>query len=390
MNISKRLGRIKPSATMAMNTKALELKSQGVSVVSLAVGEPDFPTPERVRHATAQAMDEGFTRYTPVAGIPELRQAVTSYYKSVYGCTTSPEQVIVTNGGKQALYNLFMSLLDPGDEVLIPTPYWVSYPDMVILADGVPVFVPTALEDDYLVTPEDLEPLVTSKTRMVIINNPSNPTGCQYNQKQIDALAVWAMDRNIFIVADEVYDQLTYPPAEPATFAGWFEHAPDKICLINAVSKTFAMTGWRVGYAVTHPDLVKAMVKIQGQSTSGVCSIAQKGAVAALDGHWESLDNMRDTFRRRRDTAMSVIRSWDGVRCPLPKGAFYLFPDVTPYIGKQTPDSTTLCTRILEQARVALVPGAAFGADTSFRISFALSESVLVDALEKIGRVLKA
>ena len=389
MRISLRLSRIKPSATLAMNVKAQELKAQGKAVISLAVGEPDFPTPAHVKDAAKAALDANFTRYTPVPGIPELRDAVGGYFGNFYGVTPAREAVIVSNGGKQVLYNLFCALLNPGEEVLIPAPYWVSYPDMTILAGGTPIPVPTNPEDDFLVSVEALEKARTPGTRVLVLNSPSNPTGCCYTREQLDAIMEWAMARGIFVISDEIYDQLVYAPAQAASCIGWWEKHPEQVAVVNGLAKSFAMTGWRIGYCVAHPDLIKAQSKIQGQSTSNVCSFAQKGAVAALTGGFECVAEMRTAFQRRRDLAMEVVSTWEGVRCPNPGGAFYLFPDVSAIYDSRTPDSATLCARILEEALVALVPGSAFGDDRCIRFSYAVDDETLVKALEAVGRVIK-
>lgn len=388
MNISDRLTRIKPSATLAVNAKALELKARGIEVVSLAVGEPDFGTPAHICEAAKKAIDEGFTRYTPVPGIPALREAVAGYFKRNYGVEAPAEATIVTNGGKQALYNLFQALLNPGDEVLIPAPYWVSYPAMVQLAEGVPVLVPSPAERGFKISPEDLEAHRTSKTRILLLNSPSNPTGACYTRAEMDALMQWAMDHDIFVVADEIYDRLVYAPNEPVSVCNWWERFPDKVAVVNGLAKTFAMTGWRVGYALAHPDLIKAMGKMQGQSTSNICSISQKAALAALTGPYDSVDTMRDAFMRRRDIAHGIISAWPDVLCPKPEGAFYLFADVHRHYDARTPDSATLCTRILEETQVAVVPGSAFGDDRCIRLSYAVGDDVLKNALSRIAKVL--
>ncbi|NLW80246.1 MAG: pyridoxal phosphate-dependent aminotransferase [Desulfovibrionales bacterium] len=385
MKLAQRITRIKPSATLTINTKAQELRAAGRQIISLAVGEPDFRTPEHVCEAARVAMQQGFTRYTPVPGITELRTAVAGYFASFYGVNAGMNDVVVTNGGKQSLYNLLQVLLDPGDEVIIPAPYWVSYPAMVELADGVSVFVPTEPENNFLVSVEQLDAACTARTRCLILNTPSNPTGCHYSQTQLDAIATWAVDKGIFVIADEIYDRLVYAPAQPASLSPWWEGHPESFAVVNGLAKSFAMTGWRVGYTLAHADLIKAMTKIQGQSTSNVCSIAQKAALAALTGGWECLDVMREAFVRRRNLGLSMVRDWGNVVCPEPAGAFYLFPQVDWYYTAEVPDSTALCTYLLDQAGVALVPGAAFGDDRCIRISYALDDTTLAHALERIG-----
>lgn len=388
MRISDRLSQLKPSATLAVNAKALELKAKGVQVISLAVGEPDFPTPSHVCEAAKKAIDEGFTRYTQVPGIPELRTAVCGYFATNYGVEAPMESAIVTNGGKQALYNLFQALLNPGDEVLVPAPYWVSYPAMIELAGGVPVPVLASPEAGFLVTVEQLEAATTPATRMLVMNSPSNPTGACYSPAQMNAIMEWAMARNIFVVSDEIYDQLVYAPAERVSLAPWWQKHPEKVAVVNGLAKSFAMTGWRVGYVLGHPDLIKALGKIQGQSTSNICSIAQKAALAALTGPMDYVQQMLTAFHRRRDMAYDIVSSWPDVVCPKPDGAFYLFADIHRHYNAAMPDSAAACTRLLEEAQVALIPGSAFGDDKCIRFSYAVADDVLASALEKVGKVL--
>jgi len=384
-----RLSCIKPSATLAMSAKAKDMKAAGRRVLDLAAGEPDFPTPAHVKDAAKAALDADFTRYTAVPGIPEARAAVAGYFKRFYGVTAPAEAAIITNGGKQALYNLIQAYVNPGDEVLIPAPYWVSYPDMVRLAGAEPAFAPTSAENGFKITVEALEKARTPKTTMLIVNSPSNPTGCHHTQEELDAIATWAFSRGVFVLSDEIYDQLVYPPAQPASMAGWWEKRPEMTAIVNGLAKSFSMTGWRVGYALAHPDLVKAMSKLQGQSTSNVCSFVQKAAVAALDGPFEAVESMRRAFRRRRDLALSIIATWDRALCPTPQGAFYLFPDLSGYFTAAVPDSTALCARIMEATGVVTVPGAAFGDDACLRLSYATDEGSLTEALTLMGGVLK-
>ena len=388
MRISDRLKKLKPSATLAVNAKAQELKAQGREIVSLAVGEPDFGTPEHVCLAAKKAIDEGFTRYTPVPGIPDLRAAIAGYYGQFYGVCAKGENTMASTGGKQVLYNLLMALINPGDEVLIPAPYWVSYPPMVELAGGVPVIVPTTPESGFLASVRDLEDNCSPRTTVLMLNTPSNPTGCHYDQAALDEIARWARSKGIFIISDEVYDRLVFEPAKPSTLSGLWQRHPESVAVVGALSKSFCMTGWRVGWLLAHPDLVKACSKIQGQSTSNINSIAQKAAIAALTGPWDLVEQMKTAFVRRRDLALSIIRSWPGVTCPTPDGAFYLFPVLESYYNDQAKDSATLCTRFLEEAGVALVPGSAFGDDRCVRFSYAVADEVLESALAKVGKVL--
>ena len=388
MRISRKLSSIKPSATLAISGKAMELRAQGREIISLSVGEPDFPTPRHIREAAKLAIDEGFTRYTQVPGIPELRAAVAGYFATHYGVHAEPEATIVTNGGKQSLYNILQALLDPGDKVLIPAPYWVSYPAMVQLADGLPVTVPSTADNGFKITVEDLDRAWTPEVRAMFLNSPSNPTGAHYSQLEMDALADWALARDVFIIADEIYDQLVYSPATPAGLAPFWKRHPENVAVCNGLAKSFAMTGWRVGFTLAHPDLVKVMSKVQGQSTSNICSIAQKAAVAALTGPMDEVERMREAFARRRDLVLDIIGSWPGVVCPKPDGAFYVFPDVSSLYTEAMPDSTATCTVLLDEAGVAAVPGAAFGDDRCVRFSYALDDQTLVTALEKVGKTI--
>ena len=388
MKISERLVRLKPSATLSINAKTQELRAQGREVVSLAVGEPDFKTPRHIRDAAKKALDDGYTRYTPVPGVPALREAIAGYFKKFYNVDATLENTIASMGGKQALYNMFMALIDPGDEVLVPVPYWVSYPAMIDLAQGVFVPVPTSPENDFLVQIEDLEARLTPKTKVLLVNTPSNPTGCHYSQDKLTALAEWAVSKGLFVISDEVYDRLVYPPASPSTLSRFWQENKESVAVVNALSKSFCMTGFRLGYTLAHPDLVKAMTKIQSQSTSNVNSIAQMAGIAAFNGSWEIVERMNDAFERRRDIVLEVFSTWPGVTCPKPDGAFYAFPVMEAFYNDKTPDSTSLCTKILEEAGVALVPGAAFGDDRCIRFSYAVDEAVLKKCLDKITAVL--
>lgn len=390
MKLADRLSRFQPSATLAVNARTLELKARGIAVTSLAVGEPDFPTPDHIKKAAKRAIDGDFSHYTPVEGIAELRQAVCGYYQRVYGVQAKPENVMVTNGGKQSLFNLFMALLNPGDEVLIPTPYWTSYPDMVLLAGGAPVSVPSPSGRGFRITPADLDRALTPRSRVLVLNSPSNPTGVAYTADELEALLRWALEHDIFVLADEIYDQLVYPPARAASASPWWEKHPDRLAVLNGLSKAFAMTGWRVGYTLADAALVKELSKIQGQATSNICSIAQKAGVEALNASYACVDDMRQAFRRRRDMAHQEISSWPGVVCPKPEGAFYLFPDVSALFTPERPDASALCTLLLEKARVAVMPGEAFGDPHCIRLSYAVSDETLMDALSRIRRVLFA
>lgn len=387
MKLAQRLNRVKPSATLAINAKTLELKSKGVPVVSLAVGEPDFNTPEHIEEAGKKAIDAHFTRYTDVGGIKELKEGVCTYYERAYNAHVKSENVIISNGGKQSLYNLLLCLLDEGDEVLIPVPYWTSYPDMVMLVGAEPVYVPSDSSRNFRIDTSDLEKVCTEKSKVLMLNSPSNPSGVTYTADELEAIIMWAVERDIFVIADEVYDQLVYD-IEPVSAVSLWEKYPENIAISNALSKSFAMTGWRVGFTVAHPKLVKEMVKLQGQTTSNICSVAQKVAVAALTGSYECMEPMKEAFKRRRDLAHAEISSWEGVICPKPEGAFYLFPDVSALFNEKMPDASSLCTYLLEEAKVALMPGEAFGDSKCIRISYAVSDEVLKECLTAIKTAL--
>lgn len=388
MKFSDKFAHVQPSATLAVNAKALELRAQGINIASLAVGEPDFPTPPHICQAAKDAIDAGFTRYTAVPGIMELRKAVGGYFKRQYGVEVAAESVIISNGGKQTLYNVVQALLNPGDEVIIPAPYWVSYPDMVTLAGAVPVPALASVEAGFKVTPATLDAYVTPRTRMVIFNSPSNPTGALYTQVELDALMEWAISKGLFVISDEIYDQLVYD-GEAASAIGWWQRHPESVAVCNGVAKSFAMTGWRVGYSITAPALAKIISTLQGQCTSNVCSIAQKAALAALEGSYDCVAEMKKAFLRRRDLACNVIAGWSKAQCPKPGGAFYLFVDVHRYFRPGMANDVELSTLLLEKAHVAVVPGSAFGDAKCIRFSYAVADAVLVEALERIGKVLE-
>ena len=388
MQISDRLSSIKPSLTLSVNSRALELKAQGISVISLAVGEPDFPTPKHVCEAAKAAIDDNFCRYTAVPGIPELRKAAGAYFERNYGVPVPMESIVIGAGGKHCLYNFMQATLNPGDEVLVPAPYWLSYPDMVMLTGATPVPVLAGPEQGFKVTPAMLEAHTTDKTKLLILNSPSNPTGAVYTEAEFTAIMDWAIARGLFVLSDEIYDQLVFAPAKMTSAIGWFAKYPEQVAVLNGLSKSYAMTGWRVGFLAAHPTLIKKISAMQGHSTSNICSIAQKAGLAALTGNMECVDKMREAFVRRRDFAMKIIEGWPFAICPKPDGAFYLFLDVSKCYGGSVNNSTDLCTLLLAKAHVAVVPGAAFGDDKCIRFSYAVGDDVLKGALESIGKVL--
>ncbi|MBQ9536193.1 MAG: pyridoxal phosphate-dependent aminotransferase [Desulfovibrionaceae bacterium] len=388
MQIADRLQAIQPSLTLAINSQALALRQQGIAVTSLAVGEPDFPTPAHVCQAAKAAIDANFCRYTQVPGIPELRTACGNYFQRVHNVSVPMESIVVGAGGKHCLYNFFQTTLNPGDEVLIPTPYWLSYPDMVQLAGATPVFVTASAKENFKVTPKMLEAACTPKTKLLILNSPSNPTGAVFSPSEFTQIMDWALSAKIFVLADEIYEQLIFPPAKSLSAINWFAKDPTSVAVLNGLSKSFAMTGWRVGFLAAHPDLIKKISAMQGHSTSNICSIAQKAALAALEGSFDCVAEMRKAFQERRDLGLKIINSWPFAVCPKPDGAFYFFVDVHACYKGAIHNSTELCSHLLEKAHVAVVPGAAFGDDNCIRFSYAVAPDVLQDALTKVGEVL--
>ena len=388
MQISDRLKSIQPSLTLAVNSKALELRAKGVDIISLAVGEPDFPTPKHICEAAKKAIDENFCRYTQVPGIPELRKAAGDYFAREHKVPVAPESIVIGAGGKHCIYNFLQAFLNNGDEVLIPAPYWLSYPDMVQLAGGVPVLVKAGAEQNFKVSCEMLDRAVSPKTKLLILNSPSNPTGAVYSQEEFSKIMDWALARGLFVLSDEIYEQLVYTGSQSPSAVTWFAKKPEQVAILNGLSKSFAMTGWRVGFLCAHPDLIKKISAMQGHSTSNICSIAQKAALAALTGPMDCVYAMREAFQRRRDLAYATVANWPGIVCPKPDGAFYLFCDVHSVYGERVHNSTELCTYLLEEAHVALVPGAAFGDDTCIRFSYAVADDVLQRALAQVGKAL--
>ena len=382
--INEKAKTLRQGAIRAMFDKASTMDN----VISMGIGEPDMATPELVCRAGNEALEKGITHYTPNAGTPALRRAIAEK-SNLKGVGYDPAtEIIITNGGMGALSLLFLVLLNPGDEVLVPAPYWLSYPDMVMLTGATPVPVLAGPEQGFKVTPAMLEAHTTDKTRLLILNSPSNPTGAVYTEAEFTAIMDWAIARGLFVLSDEIYDQLVFAPAKMTSAIGWFAKYPEQVAVLNGLSKSYAMTGWRVGFLAAHPTLIKKISAMQGHSTSNICSIAQKAGLAALTGSMECVDKMREAFVRRRDFAMKIIEGWPFAICPKPDGAFYLFLDVSKCYGGSVNNSTDLCTLLLDKAHVAVVPGAAFGDDKCIRFSYAVGDEVLKGALESIGKVL--
>jgi len=391
--LSDALARVKPSATIAVSTKARELKTAGHNVIGLGAGEPDFDTPDNIKAAAVEAIGRGETKYTAVPGIIELREAISAKFKRENGLDYTPEQVIVGTGGKQVLYNAFGATLNAGDEVIIPAPYWVSYPDMVLLNGGEPVFVETTLENSFKLTAEALEAAITPKTKWFIFNSPSNPSGAAYTKDELKALTdVLVKHPHVWVLTDDMYEHLCYGDFEFYTPAQLEPRLYERTLTMNGVSKAYAMTGWRIGYAGGPLELIKAMTKVQGQQTSGTCSIAQWASVEALNGTQEFIPERRDIFQERRDLVVSMLNQANGIECPTPEGAFYVYPSCAGLIGKTAPSGKVLetdedfVTELLESEGVAVVHGSAFGLGPNFRISYATSTEALTDACERIQR----
>ncbi|ANP35624.1 aspartate aminotransferase [Phaeobacter gallaeciensis] len=389
--LSATLSRVKPSPSIAISTLAAELKAQGRDVIGLSAGEPDFDTPQNIKDAAVAAIAAGKTKYTAPDGIPELKQAICAKMKRDHGLDYTPKQVSVGTGGKQTLYNALMATLNPGDEVIIPAPYWVSYPDMVLLAGGTPVPLEASLESDFKLTPEQLEAAITPNTKWFIFNSPSNPSGAGYNRAELKALTdVLMRHPHVWVMTDDMYEHLVFDGFEFCTPAEVEPGLYERTLTCNGVSKAYAMTGWRIGYAAGPEHLIAAMRKVQSQSTSNPCSISQWAAVEALNGSQDFIAENNVAFKRRRDLVVAALNDIDGITCPTPEGAFYVYPSIAGLIGKSTPKGTVIsddeafATALLEEQDVAVVFGAAFGLSPNFRISYATSDEALVEACRRI------
>ncbi|KJZ32135.1 aspartate aminotransferase [Paracoccus sp. S4493] len=389
--ISDRLARIKPSPTIAMTTRAADLRAQGRDIISLSAGEPDFDTPENVRDAAKAAIDAGHTRYTAVDGTPSLKRAIADKFARENGLDYVPAQITVGTGGKQILYNALMATLDDGDEVIVPAPYWVSYPDMVLLAGGTPVVVECDQASGFRLTPDALEAAITPRTKWLILNSPSNPSGAGYDRAQMAALCdVLLRHPQVWVLADDIYEHLVFDGFAFCTPAQVEPRLKDRVLTMNGVSKSYAMTGWRIGYGAGPEALIKAMAKLQSQSTSNPCSISQYAAEAALTGPQDYITDSRAVFQRRRDLVVAGLNACPGLDCPVPQGAFYVYPSIAGLIGLTSAGGTLIdcdeafANALLDETGVAVVFGAAFGLSPHFRISYATSDAVLQDAMARI------
>ncbi len=390
--LSTRINNLAESATIKMAKLGRELAAKGVDVISLSFGEPDFHTPEYIKDAAKTAMDKNFTYYTPVAGYPDLRKAITVKLKNENGLDYDASQIVVSTGAKQAIANAVLCLVNPGDEVIIPTPYWVSYSEVVKLAEGKSVFINASVEQDFKITPEQLEAAITPKSKLFMFSSPCNPTGSVYTRAELEGLAkVFERHPQLFILSDEIYEHINFVDKHESI--AQFENIKDRVIIINGFSKAFAMTGWRIGYTASNKEIASACDKMQGQVTSGTCSITQKAGVAALEGGLESVHAMREQFRKRRDLVYGLLKDIDGVKVNLPDGAFYFFPDVTSFFGKSyngrtVKDADELSLYLLEEGHVATVGGDSFGDTKSIRLSYAAAEDVLVEAIKRIKEAL--
>jgi aspartate aminotransferase len=391
--VSQALSRVKPSATMAMSAKARALKAAGRDCIALSQGEPDFDTPENIKEAAARAMREGKTKYTDVDGIPELKDAICAKFKRENGLEYRRSQINVSPGGKPVIFNAWMATLNPGDEVIIPAPYWVSYPDMALMCGATPVMVETSLEDGFKVRPETLAKAITPHTKWLLLNSPSNPSGAAYTGDELKALAAVLLDYpHVMVLTDDMYEHLTYGDFKFTTIAQVEPRLYDRTLTMNGVSKAYSMTGWRIGYAGGPEWLIKAMSNVMGQTTSNPCSISQWAAVEALNGTQDFIPKNQKLFEGRRDLVVSMLNQAKGINCPTPEGAFYVYPSIAALIGKKTPggkvidNDETFATELLEAECVALVHGGAFGLSPNFRISYATSTECLEDACARIQR----
>ncbi len=394
MKISQRASLVKPSPTLAVTAKAKALKAKGVDVIGFGAGEPDFDTPVHIKDAAKKALDEGFTKYTPESGTDDLKQAISKKYEQDNGLKYETSQIIVSCGAKHSLYNLFQAILDPGDEVVIFAPYWVSYPDMALLARAKPVIVPTSAKHGFRPDPKDLEKALSPRTKLVVINSPSNPTGAGVPAEHLKKLAAVLEAGDFYVVSDEIYEKIVYDGFQHVSIASFSDKLYKKTIVVNGMSKAFSMTGWRIGYAAGDKDVVKAMSTIQSQSTSNPTSFAQKGATAALLGGEAEMQKMIKEFNARRDWIVQALTDLPGVTCYKPEGAFYVFPDISAYLGKsfkgkEIKDSTELSAYLLDEAKVAVVMGSAFGAEGFIRLSYATSMKNIQEGLKRISGALK-
>lgn len=386
MKLAKRAERVTPSLTLAIDSKAKALKANGVDICSFSAGEPDFATPAHIVAAAKQALDDGKTRYGPAAGEPRLREAIAQKLQKDNGLCYGAENVIVTNGGKHSLFDLMLAIIDPGDEVIIPTPFWVSYPEMVKLAGGSPVMIPTDEKSQFKITPAQLQQAITPKTKLFIINSPSNPTGMVYTPAELAALAEVVVANDLLVVSDEIYEKLVYDETKHVSIGALSPEIYERTLVSSGFAKAYAMTGWRVGWLAGPVEIIRAATLIQGHSTSNVCTFAQWGAIAALEGSQACVESMRVAFAERRQAMFDFINAIPGLTCAKPDGAFYLLPS----IAKTGMTSLEFCDALLEEQQVALIPGIAFGADDSIRLSYATDMDTIKRGMERLDRFVRS
>jgi aspartate aminotransferase len=392
--LSNRAKSLKPSPTLAINAKAKSMQAQGIHVISFGAGEPDFDTPQNIKQAAKKALDDGFTKYTPVGGMDDLKDAIIKKFQRDSGLSYKRSEIIVSCGGKHSFYNLAQAIFDQGEEVIIPAPYWVSYPPMVALANGTPVIVNTTEKNEFKITPEELKKAITPKTKALIINSPSNPTGSAYTKKELEKIAEIAISKNFFVISDEIYEKIVYDGFEFTSIASLSEEMKKKTIIVHGVAKTYAMTGWRIGYTAGSEEIISAMNNIQSQSTSNPTSISQKASVEALIGPQNEVEKMVSAFAQRRNYIVDRLNKIPGVFCYKPVGAFYVFPNFSSYYGKsyqgkKIENSTHLADYFLDVAKVAVVPGVEFGADPFERLSYATSMEDIKEGLNRIEEALK-
>ena len=391
-NLSDRLNSLSPSATLAMSQKSSELKAQGIDIINMSVGEPDFNTPDHIKEAAKKAIDENYSRYSPVAGYPALRNAIVAKLKNENGLEYSAAQISCANGAKQSVCNTILAIINKGDEVIVPAPYWVSYPEMVKLAEGVPVIVRAGIEQDFKITPAQLEKAITPKTRALILCSPSNPTGSVYTKEELAGLAeVLAKHERVIVIADEIYEHINYIGSHQSI--AQFSNIKDRVVIVNGVSKAYAMTGWRIGFIAGPEWIVKGVNKLQGQYTSGPCSVSQKAAEAAYTGTQQPVEDMRKAFERRRNLIVKLAKDIPGFEVNIPQGAFYLFPKCDAFYGKKDGERTInnaddLAMYLLEVGHVACVGGTSFGAPECIRMSYATSDENIIEAMRRIKETL--
>lgn len=391
MTISKRVSQISPSVTLAITAKAKQMKAEGIDIIGFGAGEPDFDTPIHIKNAAKGAIDAGFTKYTPASGTAELKDAVCKKFKNDNDLDYVPQEILVSCGAKHAIYNAVVALCSEGEEVIIPSPYWVSYPEMVKASGATPIILEATQRNDFKITPDQLRAAITDKTKLLILNSPSNPTGMLYTKDELQAISQILVEKGVFCISDEIYEEIIYDEQEHVSIASLGDDIKDLTVVINGVSKAYSMTGWRIGYAAGRKDIIKAMSNLQSHSTSNPTSISQKAALAALEGPQEPVKVMVAEFKKRRDYVLERLNSINGISCLKTQGAFYVFPDVSglfgkSFNGKEIKDSMSLTELLLNEAKIAVVPGVAFGSDNNLRLSYASSMGNIKDGLDRLEK----